>query len=70
MSFWLTHHVKLMSSFWKTRSRNPKSRPPSISKTRSAAHACTGGLTSPNAHSYAGSCPFGCMYHSRHMSIS
>ena len=42
------------------------SRPPSISNTRSAAQACTGGFTSPNAHSYAGSWPFGCMYHSRH----
>src|SRR5262245_41899995 len=30
-----------------------------------AAHAWTGGLTSPNAHSYAGICPLGCMYHSR-----
>ena len=45
-----------------TRSR----RPPSISNTRSAAQACTGGLTSPKAHSYAGSWPLGCMYHSRH----
>src|SRR5664279_3521913 len=27
-------------------------------------HACTGGFTSPNAHSYAGNCPLGCMYHS------
>ena len=37
---------------------------------RHTAHACTGGLTSPNANSYAGSCPFGCMYHSRISSSS
>ena len=29
--------------------------------TRQAAQACTGGLTSPNAHSYAGIWPLGCM---------
>ena len=43
---------------------------PLTSNTRSAAQAWTGGLTSPKAHSYAGSCPLGCMYHSRHMSSS
>ncbi len=47
----LTHHVKLRSSLWKTRSRNSKSSAPSISNTRSAAQAWTGGLTSPKAHS-------------------
>ena len=31
--------------------------------TRIAAHAWTGGLTSPNANSYAGTWPLGCMYH-------
>ena len=46
-----THQVKLMSSFWKTRARKSKSGSPSISNTDSAAHACTGGFTSPNAHS-------------------
>src|SRR3954464_15146986 len=30
-----------------------------------AAHACTGGFTSSNDHSYAGSAPLGCMNHSR-----
>ena len=30
-----------------------------------AAQAWTGGFTSPNAHSYAGIWPFGCIYHSR-----
>jgi hypothetical protein len=38
--------------------------------TSIAAHACTGGLTSSNAHSYAGSAPFGCWNHSRHRSRS
>ena len=37
---------------------------------RHAAHACTGGFTSPKANSYAGSWPFGCMYHSRVKSTS
>ena len=61
----LTHQVKLRSSLCRIRSRKSRSRPPSISNTCSAAHACTGGFTSPKAHSYAGSCPLGCMYHSR-----
>ena len=47
----LTHHVKFRSSFWKIRWRNSWSRAPSSSNTRSAAQACTGGLTSPKAHS-------------------
>ena len=42
----------------------------SILYTRHAAQACTGGFTSPNAHSYAGNCPFGCMYHSRSRRMS
>ena len=50
--------------------RKPKSRPPSIANTSSAAHACTGGLTSSNDHSYAGSAPFGCWNHSRQSRIS
>src|SRR5207248_9558790 len=66
----LTHQVKLMSSFCSTRARKPKSAEPSSSKTRTAAQACTGGLTSSKAHSYAGSWPFGCMYHSRQNSKS
>src|SRR5580704_5583945 len=32
--------------------------------------ACTGGLTSPKFHSYAGNCPLGCIYHSRPSSTS
>ena len=43
---------------------------PSMTNTWSAAHACTGGLTSSNAHSYAGSAPFGCWNHSRQRSVS
>src|SRR5580704_11331028 len=35
-----------------------------------AAHAWTGGLTSPKFHSYAGNWPFGCMNHSRPRRIS
>ena len=46
------------------------SRPPSIANTSSAAHACTGGLTSSNDHSYAASAPFGCWNHSRQSRIS
>ena len=41
-----------------------------MANTSSAAHACTGGLTSPKSHSYAGSAPFGCWNHSRHSRIS
>ena len=69
-SLLLVHQVKLMSSLWKTLVRKAKSVPPSSSNTRSAAHACTGGLTSEKFHSYAGICPFGCMYHSRSSRIS
>ena len=51
----LTHQVKFSSSFWKARSRNSRSGTPlmlrSILYTRQTAQACTGGLTSPNAHS-------------------
>ena len=46
-----THQVKLMSSLWNTRARKSRSVEPSIWKTRTAAHACTGGLASPNSHS-------------------
>ena len=52
------------------RLRNAMSRPPSIANTSSAANACTGGLTSSNAHSYAGIAPFGCWNHSRQRSVS
>src|SRR5215470_13091994 len=38
--------------------------------TRQAAQAWTGGFTSPKAHSYAGTCPLGCEYHSRRISSS
>ena len=41
-----------------------------MAQTSSAAHACTGGLTSLKSHSYAGSAPFGCWNHSRHRSTS
>ena len=64
-SWRLSHHVKLTSSFWNTRSRNSTSLPPSMTNTRSAARACTGGLTSSKFHSYAGSAPLGCWNHSR-----
>ena len=46
------------------------SRRPSMSHTCSAAQACTGGLASPNAHSYAGSAPLGFWNHSRHSTSS
>ena len=49
-----THQVKLSSNFWNTLSRNAVSRwprGPVILYTRHAAHACTGGFTSPNANS-------------------
>jgi hypothetical protein len=36
---------------------------PSITNTRIAARAWTGGLTSSKLHSYAGSAPFGCRNH-------
>ena len=65
-----THHVKLTSSLSKILLRNAASRPPSIANTSSAAHACTGGLTSSNDHSYAASAPFGCWNHSRQSRIS
>mmetsp|Transcript_9252 Transcript_9252/g.28846 ORF Transcript_9252/g.28846 Transcript_9252/m.28846 type:complete len:227 (-) Transcript_9252:435-1115(-) len=71
----LTHQVKLIMSLWKTSSRKLRSPGPpcclrSIWKTRQDAQACTGGLTSLKFHSKAGSCPFGCMYHSRVISRS
>src|SRR6476646_865622 len=70
----LTHQLKFMSSLWKMRSRKSQSFLPdwieSILNTHHAAHACTGGFTSSKAHSYAGSCPLGCMYHSRQKSSS
>ena len=47
----LTHQVKLTSSLSKTRDRKSRSRPPSMANTSSAAHACTGGFTSPKSHS-------------------
>jgi len=65
-----THHAKLMSSLWNTRARKSRSVEPSIWNTRTAAHAWTGGLASPNSHSYAGSWPFGWVYHSRSSSRS
>ena len=46
-----THQVKFTSSLSKIRLRKSKSRPPSMAKTSSAAHACTGGLTSEKSHS-------------------
>ena len=46
-----THQVKLISSLWKARARNSKSVPPSMRNTASAAHAWTGGFTSPKFHS-------------------
>src|SRR3954454_3643479 len=61
-----THQVKLTSSLSKIRLRKSRSRPPSMANTSSAAHACTGGFTSPKSHSYAGSAPFACWNHSRH----
>src|SRR6516164_5603212 len=66
----LTHQVKLTSSLSNTREMKSRSRPPSMENTSSAAHACTGGLTSPKSHSHAGSAPFGCWNHSRHSKIS
>src|SRR2546428_724959 len=53
-SFRFTHHVKLSSSLWNTRSMNSGSRLPSISYTRNAAHACTGGVGSPEVPPYPG----------------
>ena len=58
-SWRLSHQVKFSNSFWKTRSRKSRSRPPSMTNTRRAASAWTGGLTSSKLHSYAGSAPFG-----------
>ena len=72
-SFRFTHQVKVSNCFCRIRFR--KSRSPgscgsfwrrcfrSISNTRQAAQACTGGFASPKFHSYAGSCPLGCMNH-------
>src|SRR5882757_7715955 len=69
----LTHHVKLITSFWKVRDRKTRSRSPRspvILYVRQHDQACTGGFTSPNANSYAGIWPLGCMYHSRSNSTS
>src|SRR4029077_370270 len=66
----LTHQVKLTSSLSKIRLTKSMSRAPSIANTSTAAHACTGGLTSPKSHSYAGSAPLGCWNHSRHSKIN
>ena len=63
----LTHHVKFSSSFGSSRAKNLRSVRPSMAHTCSAAQACTGGLTSPKFHSYAGIAPFGCWNHSRHI---
>src|SRR5271166_4149901 len=41
------HQVKFTSSLSKIRLRKSMSRPPSMAKTSSAAHACTGGLDVP-----------------------
>lgn len=63
-----TYQVKFNKSFWKHRARNKLSRcplGPDILYTERHAHAWTGGLTSLKANSYAGSWPFGDMYHSR-----
>ena len=50
-----THQVKLSSSFWNTRSRKGRSPRPLACFSRlytcQVAQACTGGLTSPKAHS-------------------
>ncbi len=43
---------------------------PSMSHTKYAAAAWTGGLMSSNDHSYAGSAPSGCWNHSRHRTRS
>jgi hypothetical protein len=55
---------------WKIRFRNSLSRRPSIVQTSQAAAAWTGGFTSSKFHSYAGSAPWGCWNHSRHISRS
>ncbi len=43
--------AKFSSTLCNTRAKKSKSREPSFLKTRSAVQACTGGLTSPKAHS-------------------
>src|SRR3989442_15952103 len=66
VSLRLTHHVKLRRSFWNAFSRKSRSATPvtrrSILYTRHAAHACTGGVTAPDAHSEAGVLPVGGVY--------
>ena len=47
----LSHHEKLNISLVKMRTRKARSVPPSSWWTCQAAHACTGGLTSPKSHS-------------------
>ena len=69
-SLTFAHQVNPSSSLWNIRSSQTRSRAPSSSNTDSAASACTGGLTSEKFHSYAGSWPLGCMYHSRVISRS
>ena len=60
-----THQVKFIDSLLNMRFRKAWSGRPhsarSVSNTRQAAQACSGGLASPNDHSYAGSAAFGCM---------
>src|SRR6202035_1937562 len=67
-SFRFTHQVKFTSSFMYMVSRNFVSAMPvralSTLYTFQVPHAWTGGFTSEKAHSYAGSCPLGCIYHS------
>ena len=58
-SFRFSHQVKFFISFSNEPSRNARSPCPvcvsSSWYTNQVAHACTGGLTSPKFHSYAGS---------------
>ncbi len=62
-SFRFTHQVKLSVSLWKRRSSHSRSPWPrrafSSRCVKIVAHACTGGLTSPKFHSYAGIWPLG-----------
>jgi len=68
-SFAVTHQVKLSMSFLEhtlKKSGSPFPRAFFFNFVDAPRRpGCTGGFTSPSAHSYAGSCPFGCMYHSR-----
>src|SRR5262249_58774799 len=73
-SWRFTHHVKLSSSLWNERSSQSKSPLPvrlfSSRYVKMVAHACTGGLTSPKVHSYAGICPLGGRERSRRIKSS